>query len=238
MKILGVVGGLGPMATAYFMQLVTAMTDASVDQEHIRMYIASYPGIPDRTKFILGESSNSPVMNMVAEGKSLKCMGAEIIAIPCVTAHFFHQELESEIGLPVVNVMEETGKYLKERGIHKAGLMATDGTVRSMIFQNALRAFDIEVVIPDAERQRLVMNIIYNDVKAGREINMNSFASVSKMLKEEGAEVIILGCTELSIVKRDHSLEAGYLDVLEILAMRAVSECGKLRQEYYELITR
>lgn len=238
MKTLGVVGGLGPMATAYFMQLVTTMTDAAVDQEHIKMYIASSPKIPDRTRFILGDSINSPVNDMVAEGKKLKHMGAEIIAIPCVTAHFFHEELESEIGLPVINVMEETGKYLKEREIHKVGLMATDGTIKSMIFQNVLSEFDIEVVTPNAENQRLVMNIIYSDVKAGREINMKSFASISKMLKENGAEVIILGCTELSIVKRDHSLETGYLDVLEILAMKAVSECGKLRKDYYELISR
>lgn len=238
MKTLGVVGGLGPMATAYFMQLVITMTEASTDQEHIRMYIASNPAIPDRTRFILGESNDSPINGMVYEGKFLKNAGADIIAIPCVTAHFFHQKLEKEIGLPVVNVMEETGRYLKERGICKAGLMATDGTVRSLIFQKAMSEFGIDVITPDSEGQKLVMDIIYKDVKAGREVNMTSFSNVSKSLKEKGAEVVILGCTELSIIKRDHVLKAGYLDVLDVLAMKVVAECGKLRKEYYELISR
>ena len=89
MKILGVIGGLGPMATAYFVQLVTQMTDAVTDQEHIEMIIHSKPSIPDRTKYILGLSKDNPLPLLLSVEDSLIEQGANIIAIPCITAHFF-----------------------------------------------------------------------------------------------------------------------------------------------------
>lgn len=238
MKTLGVIGGLGPMATAYFMQLVTQMTDAETDQKHIRVLVASNPSIPDRTKYICGESKESPVPKMASEGRFLKESGAEVLTIPCVTAHYFHEELEKEIGLPIIHAMEETAKYLKERHIDTVGIMATDGTIKSGVFQATLEKYGIKVVVPDADRQKLVMEIIYKEVKAGKSVNMHLFYSVARQLRAKGAEVILLGCTELSVIKRDNRLKSGYLDVMEVLAMRAVSECGKLRKEYRELITR
>lgn len=238
MKTLGVIGGLGPMATAYYMQLITQMTDAETDQKHIRTLVASNPSIPDRTRYILGESKDNPVSLMAEEGRFLKKSGAEVITIPCVTAHYFHEELEREIGLPIIHAMEETAKYLKERHIETVGIMATDGTIKSGVFQRTLEKYNIKVVTPDDEKQKLVMEIIYKEVKAGKAVNMHLFNNVSRHLRGKGAEVVLLGCTELSIVKRDCRLRAGYLDVMEVLAMRAVSECGKLRKEYRELITK
>lgn len=238
MKTLGVIGGLGPMATAYFMQLVTQMTDAETDQKHIRMLVASNPAIPDRTRFILGQSSDNPAGKMAEEGLFLKNSGAQVLAIPCITAHYFHDELESKIGLPIIHAMEETGKYLKDRHIERVGLMATDGTILSCIFQRTLEKYGVEVIVPDAESQQKVMDIIYRQVKAGKPVNMRTFNGVSSHLRSKGAEVVLLGCTELSVVKRDCRLRSGYLDVMEVLAMKAVSECGVLRKEYRELITR
>lgn len=238
MKTLGVIGGLGPMATAYYMQLITQMTDAKTDQQHLRVLVASNPTIPDRTRYILGESKDNPVDKMAEEGRFLKDSGAEVLTIPCITAHYFHDELEKKVGLPIIHAMEETGKYLKERKIETVGIMATDGTIRSKVFETTLEKYGINVVTPDAEMQKKVMDIIYSQVKAGKPVNMRTFNSVSSHLRAKGAEVVLLGCTELSIVKRDCRLRSGYLDVMEVLAMKAVSECGRLRKEYRELITR
>ena len=105
MRTLGVLGGLGPMATAYFLQLLTQMTDAATDQEHMEILLYNKPSIPDRTGYITGKRKRSPVGDMVGVGKKLKEMGADILAIPCITAHFFHQELEKEIGLPIIHAI-------------------------------------------------------------------------------------------------------------------------------------
>ena len=120
--------------------------------------------------------------------------------------------------------------------IKKVGLEATDGTVSTGVFQKQLEAAGIEVILPGKEGQARVMEIIYGNVKAGIPVNIDAFAEVEKELVSAGAEVIILGCTELSMVKRDYPLSDIYLDALEVLARAAVLRCGKLRKEKEELI--
>lgn len=238
MKKLGVIGGLGPMATAYFYQLVTQMTNARYDQDHIEILLHSKPSIPDRTKYILGESKENPVQDIIGVGKTLEEMGAQVLAIPCITAHYFHEEITKEIQIPVIHLITETVAYLKERNISKVGIMATDGTVQSRLFQEAFEENQMQCIVPQGEFQEKVMHIIYNNVKAGITPEMECFNAVSKHLFENGAQVIILACTELSIVKRDFTLPAGYLDVLDVLAYKSVSMCGSIREEYLELITK
>lgn len=237
MKTLGVIGGLGPMATAYFLQLITQMTDAKTDQEHIEVLIHSKPGIPDRTKYILHQSTDNPLPDMVAVGKSLAAQGAEILAIPCITAHYFQKELETQIDIPVINTLTETADYLKAHNITQLGIMATDGTVESQIFQNVFDAYGIKTCIPSCDNQSKVMHLIYNNIKSGKEVEMSLFEDVSSELFEQGAQVILLGCTELSLIKNKTVLSHGYLDVMEVLARKAVLSCGHLRDEYKNLIT-
>ena len=112
MKKLGIIGGLGPMATTYFLYLLTQMSLAEKDQEHMEILMHSKPSIPDRTRYILGLSSENPAPEMIEIGQELKNMGAELLAIPCITAHYFHDELEQGIGLKVLHAVKETGKYL------------------------------------------------------------------------------------------------------------------------------
>ncbi len=236
MKKLGVIGGLGPMATAYFMQLVIDMTKADVDQEHIEMLIHSKPQTPDRTAYILDHTKESPLPTMIEVGKGLKAQGADVIAMPCVTAHYFQNELEGAIGLPVIHTIEETAKYLKSESIRTAGIMATDGTVTSRLFQTTLAAYDIAAVVPDAANQAKVMHIIYDNVKAGRPIDRTAVFEVQSFLSNAGAEIILLGCTELSMIKRDLRMTKGFLDVMEVLARSSVMACGTLKTEYDHLI--
>ena len=238
MKKLGVIGGLGPMATAYFFQLVTQMSYAECDQDHMETIIYSKPNIPDRTKYILNRNEKNPVGDIIEVGNALKSSGAEVIAIPCITAHFFHKEIEEALDLPIIHAIEETAIYLKRRNITKIGIMATDGTIQSKLFQTTFQKSELESVLPDEENQQKVMSIIYDNVKAGKAVDMDNFKDISDYLFNQGAEVIILACTELSIVKRDYKLPAGYLDVLEVLALNAVKQCGNIREEYLELITK
>lgn len=235
MKTLGVIGGLGPMASAYFIQLLTQMSDAQTDQDHMDILMYSRPSIPDRTKYIIGESNENPVTDMVMAGKKLKEMGADILAIPCVTAHYFHEKLENGIGVPVIHAVKETVACLAEKKVTRVGILATDGTIQSELFQNAFKKCGILPVLPEAERQKQVMEIIYHQIKAGKNVDMECFLKISKEMFEHGAQVILLACTELSLLKRDYDLPAGYLDVMEVLARKAVLSCGCLRKEYRSL---
>lgn len=232
-QILGVIGGLGPLATAHFMELVTKMTDAKTEQEHVEMIVHSFPSIPDRTGYILGSNLKSPLPGLRSVGLALARQKVSCIAIPCVTAHYFHKELQSTIPVPILNGVAETVKLLKETGVKKVGIMATDGTIRSQLLSKELDYARILPVIPSEKRQEDVMHLIYENVKAGKEPEMDRFCRVQKELLDCGAEKIILGCTELSIIKRDYEIGDGFLDVMEVLARESVLRCGKkLRPEY------
>ena len=236
MKTLGVIGGLGPMASAYFLQLLTQMSDAQTDQEHMEILMYSKPAIPDRTKYIIGESEENPAPDMIMAGKKLKEMGADILAIPCITAHYFHKELEDEIGLPIIHAVEETVSCLEEKQLTRVGILATDGTIRSGLFRKALEQRGICPVLPDAESQKKVMEIIFQQIKTGKRVDLESFYRISEEMSGQGAQVILLACTELSLIKRDYDLPAGYLDVMEVLARKAVQSCNRVRKEYRWLI--
>ena len=236
---LGVIGGLGPIATAHFMELVIRMTEANTDQEHLDMIIYNRPSIPDRTSYILDNSRPNPLPEMIRVGNTLARQGARLLAIPCMTAHYFHRDLTRYIEAPIVHAIHECAVHLKKHGITKAGIMATDGTIRSKLFQQELEKHGIEALIPGEEGQKCVMSVIYDDIKANRPAGMDKFQLASLDLKAQGAQAIILGCTELSLVKRDYPIGAGYLDAMEVLAQTCVRTCGgKLKEEYQDLISK
>jgi len=239
MKTLGIIGGMGPMASAYFLQLLTTMTEASSDQEHIHAVLDSCTQIPDRTSFILGQSSEDPFPHIVESGQRLIDAGCDVIAMTCNTSHYFFDRIEQSLSVPMINLIRESANYLKERGINKAGLMATDGTVSSGLYQKEFAAAGIEVVVPSAEYQKAVMHIIYDNVKAGTEPELPLFYDIARSMVGDGAQVIVLGCTELPLVKRDAASPASFIDPMEVMAMRAIRLCGgKLRSEYDNLIKR
>lgn len=224
------------MATAYFLELIVAMTDAKRDQEHPEIIVMNIPTIPDRTAYILGKSSENPVIPMIELGKQMKNLGATIIATPCITAHYFHNELQNGIGLPVIHGIRCCARLLQESGIRKVGLMATDGTVQSTIFQQEAQDAGMELVLPSPESQSKVMSIIYDYVKAGIAPDMSLFESVRAELFSQGAQVIVLGCTELSLLKKDHDLGDGVLDALEVLAKESILACGKSVKPQYNTL--
>lgn len=235
--ILGVIGGLGPMATAHFMELVVKMTQAKTDQENLDMIVYNFPSIPDRTGYILGDNPRSPLPRLLSVGNALARQGASCIAIPCVTAHYFFPELERGISVPVIDGVAETVRLLKEQGITRAGIMATDGTVRSQILSRKLNLAGIVPIIPSRERQEDVMYLIYENVKAGKPADMNRFYRIQEELTACGSEAIILGCTELSTIQREESMGVGFVDIMEVLARQSVLRCGrKLRPEYQCLL--
>ena len=220
-KLLGILGGVGPMATAYFYELLTSLTKADCDQEHLDIVISSRATTPDRTAFITGASNEDPL------SKKLIAFGAEIIAIPCNTAHYFYDRLAAEVEVPILNIIEESVKALKAQGVTRFGLLATDGTVDSRTYQRYCEGHDIECLVPDSERQARVMDIIYGQIKCGAKVDMESFFEIAHSMRSRGCQRIILGCTELSLIKKNEALGDFYVDSLECLALSTIRACGK-----------
>ncbi len=236
-KILGVIGGLGPRATNRFLELAVEMTQAATDQEHMNMIVYIFPSIPDRTGYILGSNLRSPLPGLLNVARELSRQGASRIVLPCITAHHFYEELQHAVSVPILNGITETVERLKEAGIDRAGIMATDGAIVSGLLAGTMARAGIRPVMPSRERQRDVMHLIYENLKPGLPPEMERFYRVREELLAAGAQVIVLGCTELSLLKKEQSLGPGFLDTMEVLAQASVQACGKkLKPAYRDLI--
>lgn len=200
----GVVGGVGPMATVDFMSKVVKLTDAGRDQDHIKMIVEQNPQIPDRTEHLV-RGGTDPTIAMFATCKKLEAAEADLIAIPCNTAHAFVDRMQAHLRIPVLNMLDETMAQVS--GLYPGqlvGLLATSGTVESRVYAEAARRAGVEMIVPDAEHQRLVMESIYGvaGVKAGftdgqcREDLLKAIVHLAK----RGAAVLVLGCTELPLI--------------------------------------
>ncbi|MCL2852748.1 MAG: amino acid racemase [Defluviitaleaceae bacterium] len=224
---LGVIGGMGPLATATFFELLVQHTQAATDQEHLDIIIYNMPRIPDRTGFILGRNEESPGPLLSEYARKLQAEGVAAIAVPCVTATYFYDEIIKSTGANVINTIDEIAVHIVNRNAKKIGLMATDGTITTRIFQKYMVKYGIECVTPDEAHQKLVMKVIFEGVKAGRDVNMSEFHSVAAHLKDCGCDAIILGCTELSVVNKQHGLDPNvFVDALVVLAGASILRCG------------
>lgn len=236
MKTIGIIGGLGPMATVYYLELITRMTEAERDQEHPRILLEMIPDTPDRTGFILGRESRSPFPYLLRAGEELAGMGADFITVPCITAQYFYEELSASLPVPVVSICRDLAADMEEKRIGKVGLLATDGTIQSKVLEKEFINAGVEVIVPLAEEQHTVMGLI-GQIKKGNAIDWHTFDEVSRSLLTRGAEKLVLGCTELSLLKRERELPRCYVDVLEVLAQKAVLLSGAvLRKKYKNVI--
>lgn len=233
MKKLGVIGGMGPMATQVLYKRIIEKTEASCDQEHIDMIILSHASIPDRTKSIK-EGKTKELLGILSEdAKMLENNGASAIAIPCNTSHCLIEDIQKSVNIPIINMVRETIEHIKNENpnIKKIGILATDGTNFTGIYKKECERLGIECVIPDSDTQKIVMSIIYDQIKAGQKGNMDDFLKIDKYLKSMGCEAGVLACTELSCFAKNYSLDSFYVDALEILCDKSILLCGgKLKE--------
>ncbi len=227
---LGIIGGMGPMAGAYFCQRLTEKTLAEKDAEHINFVLYSYPKIPDRTAYLYDNTKPSPAEDIIRIGRDLAALGCKTLAITCITSHALYGEFAPKIDANILHLPMETAKYLADMGVKRVGLMATSGTVKTGVFEKALAEQGIECIVPEGQFQEQVMQIIYEQVKAGKPVDMPMFNSVCSHLVSKGAEKVILGCTELSLVfKGGHP--AVCVDALDALAIACIKAMGKQVRE-------
>ena len=226
-QTLGILGGLGPMATVYFYDMLVRHTKATCDQDHLDVIISSRASTPDRTSYILGQSTENPFDIMARDAQRLVTFGADVLAIPCNTAHYFYDRLNETISVPILNMVEETVLEAKARGCCRVGILATSGTVQTGTYSRMCERHGLEFVCPDESHQQDLMNVIYGDIKQGKRPDMARFFAVADSLKREGCTRVILGCTELSIIKKDEQLDAFYIDSMSVLAKNAITTFGR-----------
>lgn len=224
---LGILGGMGPQATETFYQRIIDRTQAERDQEHLPTLIWSDALIPDRTAALLEGREAEVFARLLADARLLERAGCTVIAIPCNTSHYFVDKLQAQVGIPILNMIRETVRRLQASGKRKAGILATDGTVQMGLYQKECQAAGITGVAPSAETQKLVMSIIYDEIKKGESGSREKFALIDKAMGDMGCDCAILGCTELSVYRSMHGLPAYYVDAMEVLAEEAILCCGK-----------
>jgi aspartate racemase len=230
-RTIGILGGMGPEATAYFFDLIIKNTRAAKDQDHVPVIVVNLPAVPDRTAAIL-RSGPSPLPLLVHGVKVLHKAGAHFAVIPCVTAHYFHHALAARAPIPVIDLLEETAA---EVGRHrprtrKLGLIASDGTVVSRIVHDAFSAVGIEVLVPAARDQKRVTDAIYGKkgIKAGVTAGppRKAILDVAAGLVRAGAQGIVAGCTEVPLVLGEDDLPVPLIDPMRIGARACIRKAG------------
>ncbi|MBN1570090.1 MAG: amino acid racemase [Acidobacteria bacterium] len=223
-RVIGILGGMGPEATLDFYRCIIDLTPAHRDQDHLQVIIYSNPKIPDRTKAIAA-GDESPVPYLIEASKILERSGAGIIAMPCNAAHHYLSEMRRAVGIPFLDMVEETSRKLRALlpRAKASGLMATIGTVCSGVYARSLSNLGIDLVLPNDDDQNRIEAAI-NQVKAGahNRSTRDTFQSIGSQLMKAGAEAIILGCTEIPLAFNGNDVSYPTLNSTKILAEAAV----------------
>ncbi len=225
-KTLGIIGGMGPAATCDLMEKIIALTRAASDQEHIHVIADVNTAIPDRTAAIL-HGGPDPVPELTKSARRLEAAGADMLLMPCNTAHYFYDDVARAVSVPVLHMPREAAAVLRVAGVKKAGVLATDGTVRAGVYEKALTEAGVQPLYPSPVMQREVMRLIYEVVK-GRSVPLADIPvrAILQDLREQGAEKVVLACTELPIAFAELGLMEGCLDATRALAFAAVRAAG------------
>ncbi|WP_206458651.1 aspartate/glutamate racemase family protein [Anaerovorax sp. IOR16] len=229
MKTIGILGGMGPLATADLYKKITINTIAKSDQEQLHIIIDSNTAIPDRTKCIL-TGCDSPIPEMSNSIKRLETAGADFLIMPCNTAHYFYHDLLKIASVPILNMLDLTVNAIKTKfGTSKTvGLLATDGTLQSKIYDHYFEKAEMKLIKP-VNHQKKVMDFIYEGIKKNNlTIGTEGLFEAVQEMEALGASVFILGCTELSAATDYYTFDERFVDPLLVLAKESIVQAGGL----------
>ncbi len=223
-RTIGILGGMGPLATAEFYRRIVLRTPARSDQEHLHVILDADPTIPDRTAALLGRGLD-PTPALIAAARRLEAAGADFLVVPCNTAHAFLPAVQAAITVPILDMIAEVAAAIAQRypPATRIGLLATEGTIATGLYDRALSRYHFQLVVPDEAVQRLVNQAIER-VKQGL-LDRQTAALVSTAvgrLAREGVAAIVIGCTELSLLP-EWQADLPFVDATTILADAAVA---------------
>jgi len=222
-QTVGVIGGMGPQATAEFYRRIVAMTPARGDHEHLHVLIDSDPSVPSRQDALSGHGE-SPLHQLVIVARRLESAGATCLAMPCNTAHAWYDDLQDAVSIPIIDMIRETVHVVEHTPSRPRalGVLATNGALQAELYEKAFGDGGPRLCLPDAEQGQAIMDAIAG-VKAGSMIGRRQVASVARTLLERGADAILVGCTEVSLLIRPDDVEAEVIDSMSVLARATVS---------------
>ena len=224
-KLLGVLGGMGPMAAADFFKKLIEETPAQRDQDHVPVIVYSVPQIPSRDK-ALTRDGESPLPHMLAGLKILQQANVKCVAIPCNTAHFWYDDLRNASGLPILHIVDAVCDELTSRGstTGSVGLLCTEATLAARIYHDRLLKRGVEPMVNLPQERDEFINPAIDLVKMGRlEEAGRAVEHAVARLFERGVQTLALGCTEIPV-----SLEAVHFPAMEkcIDATRALARAS------------
>jgi aspartate racemase len=228
--VVGVLGGLGPAATAVFLDVLVRATDAGSDQEHLDLLVSQHSSTPDRTAGILDPRAADPGPVIARDARMLERAGASMLVLPCNTAHHYARQVEEATSIPLLSIVETTA----QSAVHRAGgapvaVFATEGNIHAHVYQDAIERAGGRTWTPDPALQADLGRLIYEQVKAGRPVDLPLFESCIERALEAGAGTVVLGCTELSVIYDAHGYRGDprLVDSLTQLARITVSTAGR-----------
>lgn len=213
---LGIIGGIGSEASSFLYEKILKSTAVEKDQDHIDMIILNHASIADRTSYILNNEKENPLPSFLSDIELLNSLHVELIVIPCNTSHYFYEKFSNASTAPIYHMIEQTIQHLKGENVKKVGILATDGTIQSQLYQQICDKYKIAWEIPNQQNQSLVMELIYDYIKIGKDIDKTIFDQILKEMKEKQVDRMILACTELSVLKEKENLSSFFCDPLDI----------------------
>lgn len=227
-KRLGILGGMGPQSTSVFYDKLIRETNATRDQDHIDTMILSHATLPDRTE-VIKSGDDTLLLDLIKKDfEMFEAYGIQNIAIPCNTLHFFYDKLVDMTDIPIISM-----PAVSFRGIAglfgdalKIGVLATDGTVQAGVYDKEAKHFKFEIIYPDKEDQKIIMNSIYK-LKATGCLKFEAVDKVIENMLQTGCDIILLACTELSIMELSPLSQEKCVDAMEFL----IEESIRLSQE-------
>ncbi len=227
--VIGILGGMGPAATADFYSKLVALTPGATDQDHPKVVIWADPTIPDRT-LALTENGPDPTPWLLRGAAVLTEAGAAMLAIPCNTAHAFLPAIASRLGVPVVHMIDEVARHISvyTPAITKVGLLATTGTVRAELYQQWLVTYGIDIVVPHSAIQNENVMPAIRAVKAGKHGGhiATALADAAQHLVEMGAQAVVAGCTEIPLSLAPEQAPCLLIDPAMVLAQALLDRVG------------
>ncbi len=220
-KIAGIIGGLGPEATVDLMRRVIRATPAGDDQDHIRMIVDCNPKVPSRMKAILEGTGENPAPSLVTMAEALAAWGADFLAIACNTAHLYYDRIQEAVPIPVLNMIDLTVETVisENPDLRKAGLLASWTVIRPGLYGAAFEKRGVALLHPSHVLQDRLLTAIRR-IKTGHHglPEREAIEEAGRDLVDQGAEALIIACTELSVIADRLKMKARIFDASQILA--------------------
>ena len=217
-SVIGIVGGMGPMAGVLLQKYIYTYDKSERDQGHVKSIAINDTKIPDRTEYILKKSGDSPLARLIEDVYVLTTLKVGVIAIPSNTSMFFIDELRRQTPIEILDIAEESVRAAKEKGVAKVLVLTTDGARETKVYQGRCDKYGIKYVMPGDENQRIVNDVI-RGVVLGTRGNEDRLVEV---IRESDCDGVIVGSTELSFVRDELVYDGVLVDSLKVLAERAV----------------